>query len=231
MALGRTPKRRVAIIGAAALASVGTLAAFGYATTNDGPAQEDTGALAADLEAAEGIFPPGWRPPLSAEAVLCVYADGTTLRAAASDFPLSEPLTSDRLIDECASKSDAASNARSQEVAVLCGDGAGQPVVHLNGECASQRSAAAVDVDELNRLRGVEVTMLNVATDRRVQADRAVRCPTAEEAQRWAAQVLADADLDIEVLTFDEGNACYRPIAYWAQADVIVQPFGIQAGT
>lgn len=48
--------------------------------------------------------------------------------------------------------------------------------------------------------------------------------------QASAEEQLREAELTPSVSVMDEGRACYRPVAYWDDAEVLVQALGPQPG-
>ncbi len=57
----------------------------------------------------------------------------------------------------------------------------------------------------------------------------ATECPTLAEATEWARRQLTEANVEASVSVMDEGDrACYRPVAYWDDAQVLVQALGFQ---
>lgn len=182
---------------------------------------------------ADELFEPGWRQRLRAEKVECVAGENRSdlehlIETWASDFPLEDTLTRSHLVDECLSGNDrvhapehtaseasvCVGNARYPK-AVVVADGVpcSDPVVGL--EALSDE-----DLRELNRLRAIEVSLLAMP-----EHDE---CPTASEAEEWAQERLSDLGVDLRVRVFPEGEACYRPVTYWQQDEVIVQGLGPQ---
>lgn len=215
-------RRRRSLLGgalvAAVLASAGVAAAFGLTL----PDPEQAAKVVDDHEQASTVHLDGWRPSLRAEQVSCVAPDAHGASGAAwtetpaSEFPLADPLTRELLVEECASGNDMARNRGgfAQADASVCVYERGSyphPVVTLAGRGCADLAVEATpitdaDLEEINRMRAVEVAVLAVPGD----------CPTAAEARAWAEDHLAEAGRDLPVRVFDEGpEPCYRGVIYW----------------
>lgn len=215
-------RRRRSLLGgalvAAVLASAGIAAALGLT----GPDPQQAARVVGDHEQASTVHLDGWRPSLRAEQVSCLAPDadgrGGADRAEtpASELPLADPLTRELLVEECASGNDMARDRGGlpREGASVCVYERGSyphPAVALAGAgCADlglgARPITDADLEEINRMRAVEVAVLAVPGD----------CPTAAEARVWAEERLAEAGRDLPVRVFDEGpGLCYRGVVYW----------------
>lgn len=89
---------------AAALLLTATVAATGIFE----PDPESVQAVKTEGEQHADVHLEGWRPVLNAESVRCIFPDGRAIDTFASDFPLDQPLTVDRLIEECTTGNDLA---------------------------------------------------------------------------------------------------------------------------
>lgn len=159
-----------------------------------------------------------WRPALDAEQVTCRYRDtGQVSETHASEFPLDEPLTEDELIQECTTGTDIARGATgdvASEPATVCARERNpypRPVVAVGAvECREQElePLRATDLEEINRMRAIEVTVLAVPSDD--------ECPSFDEARTWAGERLAAHGEAIEFEAFDPpGPGCWRPKINW----------------
>jgi hypothetical protein len=223
--------RRWALATGSALLIGGVAAGAAVAVDDDSPKPQDALAVEQALTPPDGeIHLPGWRQELSAESVQCFVGmdEGPPrllVRTQASEFPLEELLTRERLVDECASGNDAARQGQGldTEGASTCvSRSSGRTaVVILSGSCGELSRLTDDDLARLNRLRALETAMLAVPS--------ALGCPTQDQATQWAEDRLAEFDVAASVSLMDEGDrACYRPVAYWDNTEVLVQALGLQ---
>jgi hypothetical protein len=141
---------------------------------------------------------PGWRWELRAEDVTCWFPDGGAMRTSASEFPMEQAMTAEHFLQECSQGNDTARMAGGFDGtgAQVCVGGGDHPVVAVT---LDGRSCEAVDpglrpmddadLAELNRMRAVEVALLAAPQD----------CSTEEQSVAWAEQVVAAADLGLDV--------------------------------
>jgi hypothetical protein len=180
----------------------------------------------------------GWRPELSAERVMCLYPETEgALFTFAAEFPLDEPLTQAKLASECTGN-DWAQKLTQDGVgpfaassATMCVTEEGtypMAVVGVGGiDCAitpvrelvpdvdapeyrdvDTRRMTTEDLEQLNRMRAVEVAVLAVPADD--------RCPSSEQAADWAQARLDEYGIeDLEVRKDGEGEGCYRGRTSW----------------
>lgn len=141
---------------------------------------------------------PGWRWELRAEDVACWFPDGGAMRTSASEFPMEQALTAEHLVQECSQGNDSARMAGGFDAtdAQVCVGGADHPVaaVTLDGRSCDAadpglRPMTDADLVELNRMRAVEVALLAAPQD----------CSSEEQSVAWAEQVVAAADLGLDV--------------------------------
>jgi hypothetical protein len=225
----RAHRRWAYATGTVLLIGTGAVGAA-LASGNDGPSPTHAHTVEEALDDHGRVHLPEWRQELNAETVQCFRSvqDGPPqliVRTKASEFPMSELLTRERLVDECAGGTDAA-----RQVGGFDRDGASTCVsrsaarvsaVVLGGDCGDLITMTDDDLRRLNELRAVEVAMLAVPS--------ATECPTVTEATEWARLQLTEADVEASVSVMDEGDqACYRPVAYWDDAQVLVQALGFQ---
>ena len=229
------PRRRRRLIGGvvvAALASGGVAAATTIGLGQPDP--EQSARVIRSHEEQATVHLDGWRPSLGAESVDCLGpATGKLtdpevgIGTQASEFPLEEQLSTEILINECATRNDW---ARSEggfdpgKARVCVRDGAYPlALVALEGLSCTEagtgvKAMTAEDLDQLNRMRALEVAVLAVPE----------KCPTAGEAKDWARARLAEAGQDLAVRVLNEGDACYRGVVHWEPGEVLVQALGDQ---
>lgn len=224
---GRHSRRLVGVIAAALVV---TTAAAAAAVGLGGPdPQQAATVVDQNVEAAQ-VHLDGWRPELRSESVACVGTDSPRLtdpraggQTTASEFPLTDPLTAERLIDECTGGTDEARLAGGHDPAraTVCmrDTGALLPVVALDGQTCEQtgddiRPASDADFARLNEMRGFEVAVL-------ANPDG---CPTEDEAIEWARrQVDARGESLVVTTEPDSGGAlCYGASVYWEWNQVLV---------
>lgn len=229
----RRPRRR-RLAGGAAVAVV--VAAFGTAAaaavlTRDRPDPHEAAVINEEMGSrspAAGVHLEGWRPELSSETVRCVLPEGV-IETWASEFPLEDLLTTEAIVQECASGNDLAGNSAggvpAASASVCATDGTyPMPVVLLDGStCDNQRQLRTFDDEdlaELNRLRAFDVSVLAVPSED--------GCPTADQAMAWAKGRIRELGRSLAVNVMDEGDACYRGVTDWSRRVVIVQAVGPQ---
>jgi len=145
---------------------------------------------------------PGWRTELGAERVECDYAGASSVSIAnisgsASEFPLGEAITADRIIQECADGTDA-TRAAGVDLAgegTLCKSvstkrvvpaGAAKPtdvvvtepaVIFTGGPCegSGYETPAPDFIEVIEQQRRAEILLRAVPRD----------CPTADETRAW----------------------------------------------
>jgi hypothetical protein len=225
----RAHRRWAYATGTALLIGTGAAGAA-FASGNDGPSPRHAHSVEHALDDHGAIHAPGWRQELDAETVQCFRStnDGPPqliVRTKASEFPIEELLTRERLVDECALGTDAARQIGGFDPAgastCVSRSAVRVAAVVLGGDCGELAKMTDDDLRRLNELRAVEVAMLAIPS--------ATECPTIAEATKWARHQLIEADVQASVSVMDEGDrACYRPVAYWDDAQVLVQALGFQ---
>lgn len=225
----RSPKRRVAagLVAATIMATGGAAAAtFGFGSPDPQQAAQVI-ENSADRAAVHGE---GWRPVLRSEFVACVGADSDKLtdprmtgNTPASEFPLTELLTRDRLVEECTTGNDW---ARSQggfdsDAASVCVRESEYllAVVALDGlDCADTgdriRPMTDDDLARLNTMRAFEVAVLANPEP----------CPSLDNAVNWAQARIDEHGEKLGVRGIahhDEG--CYGPLTMWDWGEVVIE--------
>lgn len=179
------------------------------------PDPADMRAVLDDGAPAASVHLAGWRPELATESVLCVYGPSTAVTTVASEFPLGEPLTVDRLTAECAhgtdvarslaaepttfavchaQLTDAAVRERLQGFEVVAGDRAaprpGVPIVFAGQrDCAAGAPGTPADV-VVAPLPSLDAVNRVRAVEVALKAEAASRCVPAVEARRLAREAL-----------------------------------------
>jgi hypothetical protein len=164
------------------------------------------------------------RPPLDAEHLVCDYQHvGRTpslLYTFASEFPLVEPLTEQRLFDECRTGTDAVRTAPVRTPGVLCavippGERRFVPAVAFGfATCneASLEPAPPTLLNERNQMRQTEIAIRAVGS----------KCPTVAAAQAWVRTQVATTGADLRILdteVYPEGH-CWLPQVSWGRGEV-----------
>lgn len=223
----RQPKRRMRLVGgiiAATVAVSGTAAAAVWLGGPD-PQQARTVIDKMPNPVAE-VYRGQWRPSLHGESVVCfdryTQQQHRTLDESigfASDFPLADLLTSERLIAECTSGNDWARSKGGfdPDQATSCVRDGKEPlaVVTLEGMGCndagdSVRPIEQGDLDRLNQMRAFEVALLAIPQE----------CPTVDEAEQWARQQEAAYGESLRLEVWPAGdNGCFSPKAYWYWGD------------
>lgn len=224
-------RRAVALAVLAAAISGGAVAAAGV-LRSDSP---DPGRAAVIAEGfakqAAAMHGPGWRPELGAERVTCAPSGAEAATPSkltivwASQFPIVERLTADRIVQSCASQAGGGSTP-APAAPTACVPRQGRPLAVVLGDGSSCADAALPlrtitggDLTELNHLRAVDVAVLG-ETD--------VSCPTMAQARTWARDRLREAGEGIHLTDTDEGPGCYRTMIDWFTGTALVQRFGDQ---
>ena len=191
-------------------------------TTHAGPKSAEV--VERHSRSAAVVHGPDWRPELDAEHVVCDYRGlglvTTGVYTYASEFPLAQSLTRERLVDECRSGTDATTGVPSiTQPATLCavtppGEQLAVPVVTFGSAgCAAPLSAAPPSLlDDRNRLRRDETAILAVPE----------ACPTPDEARRWVEEQIAASDAHLRLLPVESypGGRCYLPYVRWGRGEV-----------
>jgi hypothetical protein len=164
------------------------------------------------------------RPPLDAEHVVCDYEHvGRTpglVYTFASDFPLVEPLTEQRIFDECRTGTDAVRTAPVRTPGVLCavippGERLFVPVVAFGFATCKEASLVPVPptlLNERNQMRQAEIEIRAVGS----------KCPTVAAAQAWVRAQVATTGADLRILeaeVYPEGQ-CWLPQVSWGRGEV-----------
>lgn len=222
----RSPRRAVGgLLAAAVLVSAGAVAA---AVTLSRPDPQQAAQVENDFTQQATVHLDGWRPELDAEKVLCVFPEPLeSLETSASEFPLRQRLTSKDLALECAEGNDVARNKGpfpfdSSTVCVIDEGAYPKAIVGVGGvECPPPaRAMTPTDLDELNRMRAIEVAILAVPSDD--------GCPTKEHATEWAEARSAEYEVtDLEVQS-SGSDGCFRGLVYWEPGHILIQTAGNQ---
>lgn len=179
------------------------------------------------------IYDGAWRPSLRAESVACIGSDSRRLtdpretdNTSASEFPLAEDLTRDRLIDECATGNDWARSLGGYDIAdatACVREGANPLAVVALDELTCEETGDGIrtmtdeDLVRLNQMRGFEVAVLANPEP----------CPTREQATDWTRTQITHRDEDLTVRTSldgpDEPGVCFRGLTMWEQGEVLVE--------
>jgi hypothetical protein len=229
----RGTRRRITLGAIAALVTVGaaTAAAAGVISRDrPDPAQAQTvnREMGSDSPLGEAHIE-GWRPELSAETVECVLPKSDHLITLASEFPLEDMLTERHLVDECTAGNDLVRSGMTGPVSDVhvCtnSDDYPRPVVLADGTtCAGTgglRQISPSDLEDLNRRRAFDVSLLAVPSDR--------GCPTLDQAREWAKEQVDNSEYHLRIDTRGEGAACYRGVTDWSRKVILVQALGPQA--
>ena len=227
---GRSRRRIIGgAVGAAVVLGVTTAAAATVMNRSQPDPEQAAQVNENTAVEAQEIHLPGWRQELDAENVTCAYAtpdpsDPTmslTVDSTASEFPLEERLTAQHLADECASGTDGAQAGTPAEAPTVCVTEGTVPrptVLVAGGTCEDFAGSAVVEgdlvpltdahLDEINRLRAIEVAILAVPNDD--------ACPSFDEAEEWAESQIEHADVDLQLTDeAPEPGNCYWPYVYW----------------
>lgn len=223
------PRRAIGgLIAAAVLASAGTVAA---AVTMNRPDSQQSAQVQDDFSEQATVHLGGWRPELQAERVMCLFPDSRhDIETSASEFPLKQRMTTQDLARECAQGNDSARTVGPFPVntATVCVSDEGtypKAVVGVSGvDCSTTaRPITSDDLDQLNRMRAIEVAVLAVPSED--------GCPTSEQASEWAKARLEEyavAGLEIRSSSGWWGKGCYRGMIYWEIDQVRIDVNGNQ---
>jgi hypothetical protein len=224
----RAPARRVhrallrSLVATTVVLGLGGGAAFAWSQL--APDAQDVATVARHYRSSAGVHRPGWRPELDAERVVCDYRGlglaTTSTYSYASEFPLTQPLTQERLVDECRSRTDATTGTGSiTQPAALCavtppGERLAVPVVTFGtAECTAPLTIAPASLlVERNRLRRAETAIRAVPET----------CPTPVEARRWVDEQVSESGETLRVLPVEThpGGRCYLPFVHWGRGQV-----------
>jgi len=224
----QTPTRRVrrallrALVATTVVFGLGGSAAFAWSQLTPDAKHAET--VKRHYQSSAGVHRPGWRPELDAERVVCDYRGlglaTTTVYSYASEFPLAQPLTQQRLVDECRSGTDATTGtAPVPQPVTLCavtppGEQRAVPVVTFStAGCAAPLTVAPSSLlDERNRLRRAEAAILAVPET----------CPTPAEARNWVDEHNAASGAHLRLLPVEAypGGRCYLPFVHWGRGTV-----------
>lgn len=224
-------RRAVAGLAAAAVLATGGIAAAG---AFGGPDAEQAAQVIENSEDAAVVHLEGWRPALRAESVACIDSGRSALtdpresgNTSASEFPLEEMLTVERLVEECTAGTDWArvNGGFDPEQATTCVRDGNYPlaVVALDGlSCAEAgtdvRSITQDDLATLNRMRALEVAILANPDE----------CPSMDSAVQWAeTQVEAHGEPLAVRANDDNGDGCFGGMTYWEHGEVWVETVSI----
>src|SRR5680860_142940 len=115
-AINRRSRTLVALVAAIMMVSTGALASGVFH-----PDPADVATILEDAEQAAEVHLPDWRPELVAETVWCHYQNGESISTYASEFPLDQSLTAERIVAECTSGNDLARHLpEAPTTATLC---------------------------------------------------------------------------------------------------------------
>lgn len=115
-----TPRERLIVVIAATVTVLSSVTAIATGMFEPDPA--DVSTILHNAAGQAQVHLDGWRPELRAEAVWCVYGDGSTISTYASEFALDQPLTEELLTSECTSGNDLVRNlARPPADVTVCG--------------------------------------------------------------------------------------------------------------
>jgi hypothetical protein len=223
----RAPRRRARTLVRSVVAAtvVGGLGATGaYAWSQRGPDPQQAATVKRHSRSAVPVHRPGWRPELDAERVVCDYQGlgraTNVVYSYASAFPLAEPLTQSRLVDECRSGTDATTGNPVTGAATLCavtppGERLAVPVVTFGSAgCDTPGLSAAPNalLDERNRLRRAETAIRAVPQD----------CPTADQARTWVEEQVAGSGESLRLLPVESypSGRCFLPFVHWGRGEV-----------
>lgn len=220
----RAPRRRSrravsGLLAAAVLVSAGTVAATVSLTRPD---PEQAAQVEREYSEQATVHLDGWRPELDAETVLCVFPEPLeSLETQASEFSLKHRMTSKDLAWECTEGNDVARIdgpfAIHSSTACVIHEGAyPKAVVGVGGVgCPSpSRPITQEDLDELNRMRAIEVAILAVPSEN--------GCPTSEQATEWAEARLAEYGVTGLAIETSGGGGCHRGLVYWQSGQVSI---------
>jgi hypothetical protein len=103
---GFSRRRLIALVAASLMVLTGSVA-IAAGVFRFQPDPDDVSTILDEHGGASDVHLKGWRPELSSERVWCLYdANGSGVATHASEYPLDEPLTKERLIDQCAKESN-----------------------------------------------------------------------------------------------------------------------------
>lgn len=205
-----------------------------------------TGLFSPDPQDVEGILDsaadavdvhlPGWRPALNSEAVWCVYEDGHSASTYASEFPLDQPLTVERLVVECETGNDAARMFGAPESLTVCGAVRTDPSIReqlesgaiLSGDINDRPTFPVVlgwDADctttsidsqlplELRDFTGVDAINRSREVEVRLEALALEECLSHDEAVQLADETAAELNdgwFVFEPSSRDANASCFR---------------------
>lgn len=215
-----TPLR--ALVAVAVIGALGGGTAF--ALSRRGPDPRDSATIQRQYNEGRAVHVPGWRPELDAEHVVCDYralhVEPSLLYSYASEFPLTELLTEERLVDECRARTDAVRGAAPVTApAQLCavtppGERYAVPVVTFaKNDCVAAGFAQPAPslLDDRNRLRRAESAIRAIGD-----------CPSASEATRWVHEQVAASGAPLRIIPVEEyeGGRCWLPHVAWGRGEV-----------
>jgi hypothetical protein len=220
----RTIRRALlrSLVATTVVLGVGGSAAFAWSRLT--PDSKHVATVKRHSRDAAGAHRQGWRPELDAEHVVCDYRGlglaATTVYSYASEFPLAQPLTTELLVDECRSGTDATTGtAPITQTATLCavtppGEQLAVPVVTFGAAgCTAPLTAPPASLlDERNRMRRDEAAILAVPET----------CPTPAEARRWVDEQVVESGEHLRVLPVESypSGRCYLPFVHWGRGEV-----------
>ena len=105
-----TRHRRLGRAAALAAALLVVTAGVAVAAGVFSPDPADVATIEEDGERGAAAHLEGWRPGLKSESVWCMYDLNTGAATQVSEFPLGEPLTTERLLEECGTGNDVGRN-------------------------------------------------------------------------------------------------------------------------
>lgn len=232
---GRLSRRGFVAVVAAATLALSTVGAVAGGLFDPDP--QDVQGILDGAEGAADAHGPGWRPTLDSEAVLCAYDSGDGASSTfASEFPLDEPLTVDRIVAECRTGSDAARVSGAPDDLTLCegvqtraaiqeqlasgeivsGDVASRPsfpvVLGWDADCSTAAFTGSHDL-ELRDFTGVEDVNRAREVEVRLESLALDRCQSRDEAVQLAGEVVTALDRGwfvFDPLGHDSDEPCHR---------------------
>jgi hypothetical protein len=231
---GFSRRRLIALAAASSMVLTGSVA-IAAGVFRFQPDPDDVSTILDDYGGASDVHLKGWRPGLMSERVWCLYdTDGAGVDTHASEHPLDEPLTKERLIDQCAKESNPFRGRKAPAEFTLCEGQLPTEYVQwaiedlgpvdgtLNGnryrfpvvlgwetDCAS----AAVDTRPPVNLRGLSsLDAVNQAREVEISLVAAGidRCLTREEARAMADEASSRLEDDWVISEDTQERRCHR---------------------
>ncbi|MBA3372867.1 MAG: hypothetical protein M3493_13995 [Actinomycetota bacterium] len=214
----RVPRKRLAVVAVATVMMLGAGGAFAAGVFSPDPV--DVEAVTRQGDAAADVHLDGWRLELDAETVRCDYGQGEVIETWAAQGSLSQPLSIDHLVDECATGTDMATLDAAS--AVVCSAPRGNyllPVVLNGGNCVT-RGYDPVDeatlLAHVNHLREVEIAIRGIT--------RHNECLVAADAERLVVERAEASGEDLDVQVSSDDGPCFAATVSWETQQILIAP-------